>query len=397
MVKISNRFGIRFLFCFIIFLIISCNYYASAEVLFGDEYQQSLHKYLSQADSSITMAMYFICCNFEDDSNPINQLLTDLVEAQKRGLDVKLVLEGSKLALSRQAYQFLKENGVDVYFDTAAHVLHIKSIVIDNRYVFIGSANWSRSAIERNYEATYFTESLKEANELTNYINSIPLQEGLAPIPCTQGVSLSKDFLFSPDLGRQLLKSQADKQFDLYLLLCKIQQETGSSEINIDYESLAKQMGYAELDDIGGYRSQYHYFWQRIHHLLSFLEKYGLIEYQKEKVNLIGNNPNSPSIIIPFEYWDYGYADTLSMRMKYAYLICLCQASNSSSYPMWFESQKNMAKIYGIDAVTISKGLCDLEDVGLIEVTRDKAPYVNWEDRRANEYKMLPLGDLRAE
>jgi HKD family nuclease len=386
-----------FLVFTIIILSISFTHSVAGEVLFGQDYQQSLHKHLSQADSSITMAMYFICSNFEDDNNPINQLLDDLVKAQKRGVDVKVVLEGSKLALSRQAYQFLKENGVDVYFDTAAHVLHIKSIVIDNRYVFIGSANWSRSAIERNYEATYFTESLKEANELTNYINSIPLQEGLAPIPCTQGVSLSKDFLFSPDLGRQLLKSQADKQFDLYLLLCKIQQETGSSEINIDYESLAKQMGYAELDDIGGYRSQYHYFWQRIHHLLSFLEKYGLIEYQKGKVDLIGNNPNSPSIIIPFEYWDYGYVDTLSMRMKYLYLICLCEASKSSSYPMWFRSQKSIAKIYGIDPTTISNGLCELEDMGIIEVTRDNSPFVIGDDRMANEYKMLSLGDLRDE
>jgi HKD family nuclease len=382
---------------FIISLVVLFPVFTSAEVLFGETYQQTLHKHLSQANSSITMAMYFICCNFEDDDNPINQLLDDLVKAQKRGVDVKVVLEGSELNVNRQAYELLKENGVNVYFDTPAKLLHIKAIVIDNRYIFIGSANWSRSAIERNYEATYLGESLKEANELTDYINSIPLQEGLALIPCAQGVSLSKDFLLSPDLGRQLLKSHADKQFDLYLLLCKIQQETGSSEINIDYEALAKQMGYVELDDLGKYTSQYSYFWHRINHLLTFLEKYGLIEYQKGKVKLIGNNPNSPSIIIPFEYWDYGYADTLSMRMKYMYLICLCQASESSSYPMWFQSQKNLAKIYGIDPKTISNGLCELEDMGIIEVTRDKSPFVIWEDRMANEYKMLPLRDLRAE
>ena len=379
----------------IISLVVLFPVFTSAEVLFGQDYQQSLHKYINQADTSIAMAMYFIYPNFEDKTNPINQLLYDLVDAQKRGLDVKVVLESSKLNVNRAAYQFLRKNGANVSFDTPTNLLHIKAIVIDNRYLFLGSANWSRSAIEQNYEATYFIDSPKEANELVQYINNIPIQSGDAFLSSTQGVSLSKDFLLSPELGRNLFKSHGDKQFDLYLLLCKIQQETGQSHIVIDYEALAKEMGYSELDDLGGYRSQHRYFWQRIHHLLSFLDKYGLIEYQDGEVDSISNNPKEPSIIIPSEYWDYGYSDTLSMRMKYVYLICLCEASKSAVYPMWYRSQKHMMKLYGIGERALSQGLSDLEDIGIIEVTRDKSPFVYGEPREANKYKMLPLEVLK--
>ena len=60
------------------------------------------------------------------------------------------------------------------------------------------------------------------------------------------------------------------------------------------------------------------------------------------------------------------------MRAKYIYLICLYEASRSTRYPFWFRSQKDMSKLYGISDNTISSALLELEEKGIIEVTRDK-------------------------
>ena len=368
---------------------------ASAEVLFGEAYYQTLHKHLTQAEESITIGMYFIYPNFEDPDNPINQLLNDLIDAKQRGVDVKVVLEGSKLNVSRRAYQKLRQNGVKVYFDTPEHLLHTKGVVIDNRYMFLGSANWSKSAIEKNYEATHFADSPQDAETLTKYINNIPIQKEDVFSPYTSGVSLSTDFLLSPKMGRRLIKSQGDKQFDLYLLLCKIQQETGKTRITIDYESIAKQMGYAELDDLKKYPSQSHYFYQQIYHLLTRLKRYGLIDYQKGKVTLKNNVSENPAIIIPFEFWDYKYSDSLSMVAQYMYLVCLNEASRSTKYPVWFRSQKDMVKLYGISKRSITKAVIELEKKGIIEVTRDKPTPPDFSDRKANVYKLLPLPQLQ--
>jgi len=54
------------LICIIFLLTIFFPVFTSAEVLFGQDYQQSLHKYINQADTSVTMAMYFIYPNFEE-------------------------------------------------------------------------------------------------------------------------------------------------------------------------------------------------------------------------------------------------------------------------------------------------------------------------------------------
>ena len=150
----NTRNSIFILFISYIFIFFPLN--VSADILFGKSYHQTIHKYFTQAENSITIAMYFIYPNFEDSDNPINQLVSDLIAAKQRGVDVKVVLEGSKLNVSRLAYQKLRKNGVKVYFDTPKNLLHIKGVVIDNRYIFLGSANWSKAAIEKNYEATYF-------------------------------------------------------------------------------------------------------------------------------------------------------------------------------------------------------------------------------------------------
>lgn len=378
------------------FAILSFPLSISAEVLFGETYQQTLHKYITQAETSIIVAMYFIILEPKG-TGPINELVNDLINAKNRGVSVKVVLEDSKLKASRLAYEKLKKNDISVYFDTPEHLLHIKGIAIDDRYIYLGSANWSRAAIEDNYEATYFEDSKEDAILFKQYVDTIPFQDKDIFLPLSEGVVLSSDFILSPELGRRLLKNKATKQLDLYLLLCKIQQERKEDSIAIDYDSLAKEMNYIVPEDLGKYRNAHNYFYERIHRLLIPLKEYGFVNYEKGIITLnanIAKKKNKPFIIIPFEYWQYDYPDKLSMRAKYMYLICLYEAARSTRYPFWFCSQKDMAKLYGISDTTISLGLLELEEKGIIEITRDRPTPPDFADRKANIYKMLYLPTL---
>ncbi|MFH1504799.1 MAG: phospholipase D-like domain-containing protein [Candidatus Omnitrophota bacterium] len=368
-------------------------------MLFGKKYQQVLHKHITQAENSITIAMYFIISEPKG-AGPINDLVNALIDAKNRGVSVKVILEDSKLKENRLAYQKLRENGITVYFDTPKHLLHIKGVAIDDKYLFLGSANWSRAAVEDNYEATYFEDSEEDAIDFRQYVDNIPFQDEDVFFPITEGISISTDFLLSPKSGRRLLKAQAEKQLDLYLLLLKIRQETGETVITVDYDSLAQNMGYTAPANLGKYRNQHNYFYEKIHRLLIRLKKYELIGYKKGAVTLTDKDKSSSStllttnILIPFEYRQYGYPDYLSMRAKYMYLICLYEAARSTRYPFWFRSQKDMAKLYGISDTTISLGLLELEAKGIINITRDKPTPPDFSDRKANIYQILPLNPL---
>ncbi|MCF7894479.1 MAG: hypothetical protein K9L84_05415 [Candidatus Omnitrophica bacterium] len=339
--------------------------------------------------------MYFVIID-DNDSNPVNVLVDDLIATKDRGVDVKVVLEDSKFKASRLAYQKLKDSGIDVYFDTPEELLHVKGVAIDDKYIFIGSANWSRAAIEDNYEVTYLEESPEDAIAFREYVENIPVAEGEFFLPAEEGVELLSSFLLSPNLGRQLLKAQAYKQLDLYLLLCKMQDKSGKTYFDIDYNSLAKKMGYKAPKSLRKYRNVHHYYYERIHRLLIPLKKHGLINYKKGKVTLKANvseRSDKAKIIIPYEYWQDGYSDKLSMRAKYMYLICLYEANRSTRYPLWFRSQKDMSKLYGISDTTISLGMQELEDKELIEIIRDQPTPPDFSDRKANVYKMMLMAE----
>jgi len=154
-------------------------------------------------------------------------------------------------------------------------------------------------------------------------------------------------------------------------------------------------MGYTELEYLGKYPSQHEYFYQQIYHLLTRLKRSGLISRQKGEVILKNNVSENPAIIIPFEFWDYKYSESLSMVAQYMYLVCLNEANRSAKYPVWFRSQKDMVKLYGISERSITRAVSELEEKRIIEVTRDKPTPPDFSDRKANVYKLLPLPQLQ--
>jgi len=383
--KIKNK-GLLILCSILAMLLFSKPVYS--DVLFGEEYYETLRKYIAQSEKSIVVAMYFIIM---EDESPVNALLDDLIAAKNRGVDVKVVLEDAKLGESLPAYNKLKERGIDIRTDLPGKRLHIKGVIIDGRYVFIGSANWSRAAIEDNYEATLFIDSKADAQDLTRFIEGTTVKD--AGKVEYEGVALSGDFLLSPKKGRLLLKKHSKKQFDLYLLFRKIYTETGQTTFKIDEKALVEQLGYKVPKNLGSYKSERTFYHDTLRNFLKRLKKDGFIDYEKDVVTLKIDNIDQ-DIVIPYEYWKYGYDKALSMRAKYLYLICLYESSRSVQYPYWFHSQQDMAKLYGIATWTISKGLIELEKAGILEVTRSKVRPPDFSARKANIYKLLPLSPL---
>jgi len=202
------------------------------------------------------------------------------------------------------------------------------------------------------------------------------------------GVSLPVSFLTSPSTGRTLIKNDAHKQFDLYLLLLK-KQGAEAKDIPINYNTLAQEVGYSVPQNLGRYRNAHNYYYEHVHRALKKLKAKALIKYNKGTVRIIPLKKDKGEFIIPYSYWKKSKANNLSLRAKYLYLIALYEASRSTKRPSWFRSQKDMSRLYGISDTTISKGMLELEEKGLVKITRDKATPPDFSDRDANVYMVL--------
>jgi phosphatidylserine/phosphatidylglycerophosphate/cardiolipin synthase-like enzyme len=97
-------------------------------------------------------------------------LVDELVAAQKRGVDVQVILDASKQkdgsVHNTPVADYLQQNGVEVlrYPKSKASIDHIKLLVVDDKKAMIGGMNWGvHSAV--NHDANVLIEG-REAAEL---------------------------------------------------------------------------------------------------------------------------------------------------------------------------------------------------------------------------------------
>ena len=383
-------------------------------LLTKSNYLAQVTRLLDQAKESISISQYLITYQQDQSNDPVFSLLEALVRARGRGVAVTVALEGTSHTLGDNlpSFNYLKYNGIDVYFDSPAVLNHEKVLVVDARYVVIGSHNWSRSAILYNQEKSVLLDDPVLAAQVLDDL----------PKKYQPGVEVPFSLLYSPQF-HSLLSSTGYRQFDLYLVLLKagdIKITTGntknapsnkicaSSPIPLDSKDLAVKIG-LEPDQSG--QSEVWVF-------LGGLEDKGLIKIDRKinpetghqtawliipppdavpaKVGIVipakaGIQENGPlSFEIPFVYWDYGYDRQLSLAAKKLYLTSLSETVRSPLYPWWSHDQRALAREYGISDNTVRDGLRELELANIQEVSRDLWYPEEGRDR-TNRYCLNPL------
>lgn len=123
------------------------------------EYFPYVHEKLQNAKNFIHIVMFQISY-YENYNGTISTLLKDLIDAKKRGVDVKLIIESGDDFLGEEfsekqknACRFLQNFSIEVKFDPEGKTTHAKLILVDDT-VIIGSTNWNYYALEQNNEAS---------------------------------------------------------------------------------------------------------------------------------------------------------------------------------------------------------------------------------------------------
>lgn len=82
-----------------------------------------------------------------------------LVKAQRRGVEVQVLLDRSQRGERYTSATFLANSGIAVAIDECCTIAHNKLIIIDDELVIGGSYNFTRSAETRNAENVTFIRS----------------------------------------------------------------------------------------------------------------------------------------------------------------------------------------------------------------------------------------------
>ncbi|MEE9910576.1 MAG: phospholipase [Deltaproteobacteria bacterium] len=146
--------------------------------LMNEAFFPALLQAVDGAKNEIFITMYSFKTGVHPASYP-DRLLEHLARAVKRGVHVKVILEGAgerQNDLSRQNFktkELLEKRGVKVYLDSPKRTTHVKLIVVDQRLVFVGSHNLTPSALKHNNEVSILIEKPDLAQNIRNYMLTI--------------------------------------------------------------------------------------------------------------------------------------------------------------------------------------------------------------------------------
>ncbi len=93
----------------------------------------------------------------------------ELIKAHRRGVDVKIIIEGKNAYIENSSYPKLENEGL-AYRDRRSHILHDKFLIIDGKEAITGSYNPGSSKYQFNDLIMINSESLSE-NYLVEFSN----------------------------------------------------------------------------------------------------------------------------------------------------------------------------------------------------------------------------------
>lgn len=122
----------------------------------GQSCTEVIVKTLSGAKTSIFVQAYSFT------SVPIAKAL---INAQKRGVHVEVILDKSNSNQKYSSATFLRNQGVPTYFDYKHAIAHNKIMIVDGETVITGSFNFTKAAEEHNAENLVVIKDKKIAEE----------------------------------------------------------------------------------------------------------------------------------------------------------------------------------------------------------------------------------------
>ncbi len=132
---------------FVLFSAIYSNSFVEAHAVFSPNSQSEVINLIHQAQTSIDLQMYV----FTNE-----QIALELIDASKRGVNVRVILEKRTQSYNlEKIVDALKQGGVEVCWASEKYKLtHTKMMIVDDKTVFVGSTNFSKSALLENREAS---------------------------------------------------------------------------------------------------------------------------------------------------------------------------------------------------------------------------------------------------
>jgi len=363
-------------------------YPAQVQDLSQDKYYPAVKQAIAGATTSIDAVLYLVNFDNSDKKSKVSLLVQELVNAAKRGIKVKVILDqnvdfaawnkthdpAKKEDKNNGLFIYLKNQGIEVYYDDLYLITHSKAIVIDQETVILGSTNWTDSSLNKNQETSCLIISADFAKEILADFRRIKLDSQTGSLDNDKNaVRINNLFLNSPALAPRMIANNDLTAFDMYLFLLKKYDGNPQAQIDIDYpETIAafgldKKLDYANAYDVlAKALARLEKTYRLIKRTLRYKQGPScfLLDYRQNKPY---QTPASGYCALPDQYWQYGWNNSLSFPEKYCLLISFARSLTKRGNT-WTDYRQNLMEDFSIGKMSLIRGMKGLRALNIIEI-----------------------------
>ena len=353
------------------------------------EYEKAVIELIDNAKESVVLGMYYISTQLET-NNPVKLLLNDLIEAKKRGVQVKIYLNTKFPDVSYEElvgddeFKRLEDAGCEVYFIPQGRRLHDKVVIVDRRYVVEGSMNWSIIALRNNFESATLIDSPGLSEEKIARLEKIyrtqkeKEEDGkrerrpLYVDSIIERIEIKKALLEDERYFSRMLKASDRRVMDLYLILAAYSQKLGKDEFFLNLEDAGLGLGLPVSWDDESLRRQvikalrtleYRYklvkaeFYHATDAHITVLPILG--ESVTIETNILGSGRTQLSSALPRTLRPRSHDKEIPQRLKY--LLMIKALLEKEGKDLSLVPQKEIVRRFHIAERTLEKALADLK------------------------------------
>ena len=347
---------------------------ADTDDISNRKYFPAVKKLIQEAGKEIKISIYYISFTSK---GPVSELLSELVKAKKRGVDIEIVLDWDSTpeVLNRddmknvKAFSFLKQNGIKVFYDDNKALNHSKYLIIDREILVVGSHNWSTSAFDFNHESTLLVRSRELAALYLQYFKDLPK---VLPATVKGAIPIPAEFVENPNLAPRMVKKYEYTLFEFYLLCQKLSFEQKNRKIIITEEVLNEFFFRGKNLDMQK-RSLQGYFTliylKRTKTWQTFMESYTINKEEKvlEVTLKQENTGNEKSLWLSELYWSDRWFERLQDSSKYFFLFLLLKTDSGKLGRSYTVTRAEITESSAINMTTLSYASAQLARFNLIE------------------------------
>lgn len=126
----------------------------------SNTYENGLKRLIQNAHKYIFIPVFYLTHK---------DLAQQLIYAKNRGVEIKIILDATAARNRYSMHRELRKNGIEVKVENFGGKMHIKSIIVDDKYIVSGSMNLTKAGNSKNDENTIVVQNSNLAKQYKSY------------------------------------------------------------------------------------------------------------------------------------------------------------------------------------------------------------------------------------